>query len=155
MPFDGISGFPQSRFAWAGEFGRKLVSGWLTFFEESPAQENLGRSVALARESIVVLDLLSDKLDGGRNWTKGRYRSKGKFCLVGAIRHIRARRQVRDAVYVYLGDAIKDVGCVGGEFLEQQTPIVEFNDSRSSFADISNVIARARQRAQAVADSAA
>jgi hypothetical protein len=153
MPFDGISGFPQPRFAWTAEFGRKLASWCLRSFEERPGQENFGRSEALARESIVVLDLLGDKLDGGRNWTKGRYRSKRKFCLVGAIRHIRATRQVRDEVYVYLGYAIKDLGYIGTGVHGRELPIVEFNDSKSSFTDIGKVIAIARERAQSVVDS--
>jgi hypothetical protein len=65
MPFDGVIGSYQPRFAWVSKFGRKLKVAFL----QSPDL----RAARLAHQSLTVLDLLERRLGGGNNWTQGCY----------------------------------------------------------------------------------
>jgi hypothetical protein len=101
MPFDGIYVQPGSPLARLLEADRKLTA-------ERPAMARLrektvvlpaiksARRVAQARESIIVLDLLTDLLHGGHYWVQNAYHDEqGRHCLVGGLEHIRARRMFR------------------------------------------------------------
>jgi hypothetical protein len=68
---------------------------------------------------------------------------QGRHCLVGGLEHIRARRGGGDRAGEYLSRAIRDV-CGKPE------KIIDFNDSRESYAEIRAVILRARELAQQV-----
>jgi hypothetical protein len=97
-----------------------------------------------ARQSIIVLDLLSDLLHGGHYWVQNIYHDdNGRHCLVGGLERIRARRGRRDRAAEYLSQAIRDV-CGRPE------KIIDFNDSRKSYAEIRAVILHARKLAQQV-----
>jgi hypothetical protein len=107
----------------------------------------LAQRVVQARESIVVLDLLSDLLHGGHHWVQRTYHDgHGRHCLVGGLEHIRARRGSGDRAGVYLSRAI---GVAYGE----REPLPHFNDSRTSYAEIRAMILLARRLAQQVVDS--
>ena len=140
MPFDGVIGSYQPRFAWVAKFGRKLKAGPL----QAPNLRSAWRALS-ARQSVIVLDQLAKRLAGGDNWTQGRYEYRGKYCIVGALHEIRATRLFRDDASSYLEGAIAQL-CDGYS-------IVAFNDTRVSYADIELVIDHARERARQVAAS--
>jgi hypothetical protein len=148
MPFDGICVLPGSLLARLLGADRKLTGErrWAAKLREKtvlPAIKS-ARRVAQARESIIVLDLLTGLLHGGHYWVQNAYHdSRGRHCLVGGLEHIRACRGGGDRAGEYLSRAIRDV-CGRPE------KIIDFNDSRESYAEIRAVILRARELAQRV-----
>ncbi len=148
MPFDGIFVLPGSPLARLLEADRKLTAErrWAARLREKtvlPAIKS-ARRVTQAREPVIVLDLLSDLLHGGHYWVQNAYHDEqGRHCLVGGLEHIRACRGGGDRAGEYLSRAIRDV-CGKPE------KIIDFNDSRKSYAEISAVILHARKLAQQV-----
>jgi hypothetical protein len=148
MPFDGICVLPGSPLARLLEADRKLTAerqraARLREKTVLPAIKS-ARRVAQARESIIVLDLLCDLLHGGHYWVQNTYHDDdGRHCLVGGLESIRGRRGRGDRAAEYLSQAIRDV-CGRPE------KIIDFNDSRKSYAEIRAVILRARELAQRV-----
>jgi hypothetical protein len=101
--------------------------------------------IAQARASIIVLDQLLELFADGENWIQGDLERLGRYCLFGGLQHIRrTHRGLRDRVGVYLSRAIASCD-------ERQT-IIDFNDTRQSYAEIRAVILRARELAQRVID---
>jgi hypothetical protein len=82
----------------------------------------------------------------GTHWATLHYQDSGRFCLVGALRRIRATRGVSNRAGVFLSRAIAKT--VGGRM-----GIMEFNDSRKSYAEIHEVIVLARELARKVVES--
>ena len=81
---------------------------------------------------------------GGRNWTRGEYHgADGTKCLVGAAQALK-QGAIEDARY-WIRQAIAErgglIGAIGS--------IELFNDTRVSFSDIAEVLARAKQLAMA------
>jgi hypothetical protein len=149
MPFDGmICVLPNSPLARLLETNRKLTSerrGAARLREKTvlPAIKS-ARRVAQARQSVIVLDLLSDLLHGGHYWVRNTYHDvHGRHCLMGGLEHIRARRGCGDRAGEYLSRAIGDV-------CGRRQAIIKFNDSRESYAEIRAVILHARKLAQQV-----
>jgi hypothetical protein len=148
MPFDGMYVPPGSPLARLLEADRKLTAerrATARLRKKSVLPEiKSARRVAQARESVIVLDLLSDLLHGGHYWVQNAYHdNRGRHCLEGGLELIRARRGGGDRAGEYLSRAIRRV-CG-----ERQT-IIEFNDSRDSYAEIRAVILHARKLAQQV-----
>lgn len=115
----------------------------------APSAEILARRAAMARESLIALGLLEKLLGGdGKNWIQDDSTDGyGGYCLHGGLRRVRAIRQCGDHAGVYLHRAIAKVS--RGE------PIIHFNDSRLSFAEIRAAITLARKLAREVADGRA
>ena len=90
-----------------------------------------------APESLAGLSRMELFLQGGRKWTKGAYhRPNGTKCLVGAADYTRGSSLDHAKVFVLM--AVRERG---------YGSIESFNDSRASFAEIENVLNRARQLA--------
>jgi hypothetical protein len=131
----------QQEFACVAEFGRKLTVDWLQF----PLEEQLPRRVALARESVVVLDLLAEQFAGGDRWIQHCLKDLTGFCLVGGLREIRAGRALRDHAGIYLARAIERV-------CGAPMKLIDFNDGCREYAQIREIISFAREWAQLVVD---
>jgi hypothetical protein len=127
----------QQEFLWVADFGRKLM--------RLPCEETLPKRVMLARESVVVLDLLAEQFAAGEQWIQHCLRDCTGFCLVGALQHIRRRRTARDRAGAYLARAIARVR---GEAMT----LIAFNDSCFEDAEIREIISFAREWAQLVVD---
>ena len=88
-------------------------------------------------EAMQMLDLLLEYFADGRHWTRGRFYSHGRHCLVGALNYLRREHRVASGAARY--------------FLEEAIPrecgrrLVYFNDHRCrSIADLRSVIVKAR-----------
>ena len=113
-----------------------------------PIPESLRRRTMKARESIVVLDMLERGFDDGENWRRKQlHDGRGGHCLVGMLQHVRAVRGAGDHAGIYLSRAMK-------RFYSERRTIIDFNDSRSDYAEIRAVIVLARELAQRVVDAA-
>jgi hypothetical protein len=89
-------------------------------------------------QSVETLTAMQGFFRGGAYWTQGDYhRSNGQKCLVGAADHVRASSV--DTAKFWLEQAIAEKTGGGG--------IEGFNDSRRSYSEIAEVVARARQLA--------
>src|SRR5271165_4786300 len=98
------------------------------------------RVTLTSRESVQTLTAMERLFQGGKNWTQGAYhRLNGQKCLVGAAQSVNVV-PIEDARY-WLKQAIAERG--GG------TTIEEFNDTRASYREIAEVLARAKQLAAA------
>jgi hypothetical protein len=87
-----------------------------------------------APESLAGLDAMESFFRGGANWTQGAYnRSNGTKCLVGAANHV--KESALDHAKVFVLQAVRERGYL---------TIEGFNDSRKSFAEIQDVLDRAR-----------
>ena len=90
-------------------------------------------------ESVETLTAMQGFFRGGAGWTQGVYhRSNGQKCLVGAADHLRASSV--DNAKFWLAQAIS-------EKLGRRSGIESFNDSRRSYSEIAEVVARAKQLA--------
>jgi len=111
-------------------------------FREDYRQRRISRT---GPESIATLSAM-ERFFGkrGEHWTQDAYhRGDGTKCLVGAARSMRAAA-IEDALY-WVRLAI-------GELHPDWLPfgqIEDFNDSRASYTEIAEVIARAKQLAAA------
>ena len=88
-------------------------------------------------EAVQMLDLLLEYFADGRRWTRGRFYSHGRHCLVGALNYLRREHRVASGAARY--------------FLEEAIPrecrrrLVYFNDHRCrSIAELRSVIVKAR-----------
>ena len=88
-------------------------------------------------EAVQMLDLLSEYFADGRHWTRGRFYSHGRHCVVGALNYLRREHRVASGAARY--------------FLEEAIPrecgrrLVYFNDHRCrSIAELRSVIVKAR-----------
>jgi hypothetical protein len=92
-------------------------------------------------ESVQTLSAMERFFQGGKNWTQGAYhRMDGKKCLVGAAETMRTA-PIEDAQF-WIKQAIAErsrYSILSG--------IEGFNDSRRSFGEIAEVLARAKQLA--------
>jgi hypothetical protein len=95
--------------------------------------------------SLATLATIEWFFQGGRNWTQGAYHGwNGKKCLVGAVQSVRAG-QLEDARY-WIRQAIAELHPAYAWLPVMQ--IEAFNDTHS-FAEVAEVIARAKQLALA------
>src|SRR3984957_7716441 len=91
-----------------------------------------------APESVATLDHMRSFFGDGQNWAQHVYHGKdGRKCLVGAANHVRVSA-IDDAKH-WLRQAINEQTGL--------TSIEQFNDTRSSFAEIENILIRAKQLA--------
>jgi hypothetical protein len=91
------------------------------------------------RESVATLDHMNDFFGDGETWRQHVYQGNdGGRCLVAAANHVRVS-PIDDAKH-WLRQAIKEK--TGLSSIEQ------FNDTRSSFAEIKEVLDRARELAR-------
>lgn len=107
-------------------------------FFDSYRQRRLGLT---GPESVATLDHMEDYFQGGDKWTQDVYTGPDNTkCLVGAANHVRVSR-VDDAKH-WLRLAIAE---------REPTihSIEQFNDTRRSYSEIEEVIARAKQLASA------
>jgi hypothetical protein len=91
-------------------------------------------------DSIETLTAMQGYFRGGAKWVQGVYHAAdGRKCLVGAADHLRASSV--DTAKFWLEKSIAEK--TGGAI----TRIESFNDSRRSYSEIAEVIARAKQLA--------
>ena len=93
-------------------------------------------------KAVQVLDLLLGFFgDHGEHWLQHRLGDgTGKRCLVGALGYVRRHQGFKgDGAGHYLADAIP----------RRIAALIEFNDMCNGFADIRELITRARDMAQA------
>jgi hypothetical protein len=91
------------------------------------------------RESAATLEHMQDYFQDGANWTQGMYENaSGARCLVGAANHVSVS-SIDDAKH-WLDLAIAEVA-------PGVARIEDFNDTRSTFAEVATVIERAKQLA--------
>jgi hypothetical protein len=95
-------------------------------------------------ESFETLDNMRGFFADGSNWTQQMYENaNGARCLVGAANYVRVSR---------IDDAKHWIGLAIAEVAPGVARIEDFNDTRSTFAEVSAVIERAKQlAAQSVA----
>ena len=137
MQYGENSRTDQQTFAWVAEFDRKLTA--------PPFEERLPRRVMLARESVVVLDLLTEQFAHGERWIKHCLKDCTGFCIVGGLMEIRRRRATCDRAGVYLERAIARVRGA-------PMKLIDFNDSCFDYSEIREVISFAREWAQLAVD---
>jgi hypothetical protein len=91
-------------------------------------------------KALQMLDLLEEFFDGGKRWISGKFHDdEGNRCLVGAMRHLRAKNKISgDGTAYYLCDAFADRPYLG---------VIDFNDNCQSYEDVRAVIEKARARA--------
>jgi hypothetical protein len=128
-----------------------------------------GRSAARAREeampfdgiadpvaakSLQALELMEDRLQGGRKWTRHfMFRDGGKMCLLGASYFgcdIGTGRQA-DRALEYLARAIRP-GSHAKDWSDRcrvETSIADFNDSCAGYSEIERVLRAAQELARA------
>ena len=91
----------------------------------------------VATEAMQMLDLLLEYFADGRHWTRGRFYSHGRHCLVGALNYLRREHRVASGAARYLLEEAIPRGC--------GRRLVYFNDHRCrSIADLRSVIVKAR-----------
>src|ERR1700730_5939126 len=100
-------------------------------FEEPPMR------TSNTTEAVQMLDLLLEYFADGRRWTRGRFYSHGRHCLVGALNSLRCEHRVASgAARDFLEEAIRR---------ECGRRLVYFNDRRcKSIAELRSVIVKAR-----------
>jgi hypothetical protein len=93
-------------------------------------------------QAVQMLDQLAEFFENGRRWTRYKYHDDdGNRCLIGALRHLRAVMKMQgDGTGYYLREAQPQY---------RYKTIVDFNDTRDSYAQISELIERARRLAVA------
>lgn len=142
MPFDGI-GLPGSSLARFLEADRKLTEEWCSPRKQvapEVAAQRRARRVTQARATIVILDQLEQLFDGGENWIRGEFENSDGYCLVGGLRYLRKVRGRGDDAGQYLRRAI-------AKLTDRYCGIMDFNDSRRSYAQVRAVIVHARELA--------
>ena len=159
-PSGGIVGLSSAALTVGGEMlcnklGREFVFGPAQSAQPAPCcisspemEHEMGflskgywqRRVSLTGpESIKTLEGMERFFRDGKNWTQGAYhRPDGTKCLVGAAQSVHVM-PVEDARY-WLLQAVAERGF---------TSIESFNDSRASYSEIAEILARAKQLAAA------
>jgi hypothetical protein len=98
-------------------------------------------------ESVATLSYMEEFFQNGANWTQGVYhRTDGTKCLVGATDHVRVS-SIDDAKF-WVRQAIAERDPSIGS-------IEQFNDTRGSYTEVAEVIARAKQLAASAPRSTA
>jgi hypothetical protein len=104
----------------------------------------------VAAKSLQALELMEDRLQGGRKWTRHfMFRDGGTMCLLGA-RCIGAGRQA-DRALEYLARAIRP-GSRAKDWSDRcsvETTISDFNDSCAGYGEIERVLRAAQELARA------
>jgi hypothetical protein len=108
----------------------------------------------VAAKSLRALELMGDRLQGGRKWTRHfMFRDGGEMCLLGASyggRDIGAESQA-DRALEYLVRAISP-GSRAKDWSDRcwvETTITDFNDSCAGYAEIERVLRAAQELARA------
>lgn len=108
----------------------------------------------VAAKSLQALDLMEDRLEGGRKWTRHfMFRDGGKMCLLGASYfgcNIGAGSQ-GDRALEYLARAITP-GSRAKDWSDRcwvETTIADFNDSCAGYSEIERVLRAAQELARA------
>jgi len=75
----------------------------------APSPEKLSQRLATESKAIMIFDAMEQLFDGGAHWGKGHfYDGEGRYCLVGALRHISDIQVVNsDSVTKYLKWAVE------------------------------------------------
>ena len=108
----------------------------------------------VAAKSLQALDLMEDRLEGGRKWTRHfMFRDGGKMCLLGASYfgcNIGAGSQ-GDRALEYLARAITPESRAKdwSDRCWVETTIADFNDSCAGYSEIERVLRGARELARA------
>ena len=109
----------------------------------------------VAAKSLQALDLMEDRLQGGRKWTRHfMFRDGGKMCLLGASYfgcNIGAARQA-DRALEYLARAIRPGVSRAKDWSDRcwvETTIADFNDSCAGYSEIERVLRAAQELARA------
>jgi hypothetical protein len=110
--------------------------GFIETFGKSYRQRRLELT---GQESAATLEHMQSYFEDGANWTKEMYtNATGARCLVSAANHVKSS-PVDDAKH-WIRQAIAEVA-------PGISRIEDFNDTRSTFADVAAVIERAKQLA--------
>ena len=108
----------------------------------------------VAAKSLQALDLMEDRLEGGRKWTRHfMFRDGGKMCLLGASYfgcNIGAGSQ-GDRALEYLARAITPESRAKdwSDRCWVETTIADFNDSCAGYSEIERVLRGAQELARA------
>jgi hypothetical protein len=113
----------------------------------------------VAAKSLLALELMEDRLQGGRKWTRHfMFTDGGKMCLLGAGYFdcdIGAGRQA-DRALEYLARALRP-GSHATDWRDRcwiETSIADFNDSCAGYGEIERVLRAAQELARADITSA-
>ena len=113
-----------------------------------------GIADSAAAKSLQALELIEDRLQGGRKWTRHfMFRDGGKMCLLGASYfgcNIGAGRQA-DRALEYLARAITP-GSRAKDWSDRrwvETSIADFNDNCAGYGEIERVLGAAQELARA------
>jgi hypothetical protein len=108
----------------------------------------------VAAKSLQALDLMEDRLQGGRKWTRHfMFRDGGQMCLLGASYfgcNIGEGRQA-DRALEYLARAITP-GSRAKDWSDRrwvETSIADFNDNCAGYGEIERVLRAAQELARA------
>ena len=113
-----------------------------------------GIAESVAAKSLQALELMEDRLQGGRKWTRHfMFRDGGKMCLLGASYFgcdIGAGRQA-DRALEYLARAIRPKSHAKdwSDRCWVETSIADFNDSCAGYSEIERVLRAAQELAHA------
>ena len=99
-----------------------------------------------ARATVIILGELEQLFDGGENWIRGEFENSEGYCLVGGLRHLRKVRGRGDDAGQYPRRAI-------AKMADRYCGIMDFNDSRRSYAQVRAVIVHAREMAASFVES--
>jgi hypothetical protein len=93
--------------------------------------------------TVAIIDRLTELFDGGDGWIRGAEHHKGRYCLQGALAHVRRTLKVRhDGAGDYLRRAIRRES-------RGRTSIPAFNDNCWNFQQMRRMLAHARKLAAA------
>ena len=113
-----------------------------------------GVADSVAAKSLQALELIEDRLQGGRKWTRHfMFRDGGKMCLLGASYfgcNIGEGRQA-DRALEYLARAITPGSRAKnwGDRRWVETSIADFNDNCAGYGEIERVLRAAQELARA------
>lgn len=144
MPFDGTSS-ARAPLPVLREAERKPTK--LKSPRRAPSPEKLLQRLATESKAIMIFDGMEQLFDGGAHWGKGQfYDGEGRYCLVGALRHVSLSRVVNhEAAAKYLKWAVEEIA---SEEVRIIPDIEGFNDEQETYAGIQAVICLARNMAQ-------
>jgi hypothetical protein len=96
-------------------------------------------------DAVAFLDLLLEFFEDGRRWRRGRFEDDyGNRCLIGAIRYVTAAYNVKTMDVLNARVALQQALFPNLRFAFDTSDLIAFNDSRTNFADIRNLILDAR-----------
>jgi hypothetical protein len=116
----------------------------VSFFEGFRRGRAEAHAVISVGDGGRTLSLIQDFFRNGANWTQGAYhRANGTKCLIGAIEHLGASKAITQAQcrqWIQIAISERQPGARRPESIS----IEGFNDSRKSYVEVAEVIARAR-----------